>query len=363
MKHYNIPIFIPHLGCPFDCIFCNQKNTAHREPAPDPARVPIMVRQMVDTIPAQGPESEIEVAYFGGSFTALNPNLQARYLQVLQPFWQSGIISGIRISTRPDFIDHTLLEFLQQNGVKTIELGIQSLDDQVLQRSGRGYTAEKAIQACRLIKEHGLKLGIQLMVGLPGDSYERDIETAIATIDLQPDMIRIYPVLVVKDTALERLYRQGRYRPLELEEAVAVCARMLALFQQHKLEVIRMGLHPADEIREEGVIVAGPFHPAFGELVEQLLYRYQARKLMENYTGFSEKAQDLQLYSSCWDLSKLIGNKKANLLYLNQLGETVIRRIKVHPHLQRDELGIGSVSSGRLEMKLSRPEFLAIYCQ
>ncbi len=364
MKHYNIPIFIPHLGCPFNCIFCNQKNIAQHEPAPESRAVPIMVQRALDTIPAPRSEREIEVAYFGGSFTALDKKLQEDYLLALKAFIDEGSIDGIRISTRPDFIDHSILDFLIENGVKTIELGVQSLKDQVLQASARAYTADRVFQACRLIQEYGIKLGMQLMIGLPGDSYEFDIDTAIDTISIRPDMVRIYPALVVKDTGLEKLYQQGRYQPLKLEEAVATCCEMFLRFQQQEIEVIRMGLHPSEELREEGIVTAGPFHPAFGELVEQEAFKKQALALLNKYINTEGENQELKLYSSVRDLSKMIGQKRANLYYLNHLpGMPQIKSIQIDEHLKKGQLGIGPAGSELPAMSLSRAHFLSAYLQ
>ncbi|KUG03075.1 oxygen-independent coproporphyrinogen iii oxidase [hydrocarbon metagenome] len=365
MRHYNIPIFIPHLGCPFNCIFCNQKNIARHEPAPEPSAVPIMVQRALETIPAAaGLEKEVEVAYFGGSFTALDKRLQEHYLWDLQSFLDAGSIDGIRISTRPDFIDHSILRFLLENGVKTIELGVQSLKDEVLESSGRGYTAQTVVNACTMIKEYGFKLGVQLMIGLPGDNYENDMETTIGTVSIAPDMVRIYPVLVIKDTGLEKLYLQGRYTPMGLEEAVSICCEMFLRFQQKGIEVIRMGLHPAEELREEGVVIAGPFHPAFGELVEQEAFKKQARVLLDNYISEKNLYSEVKLYSSYRDLSKMIGQKRTNLSYLNLLdGLPVIKRVQVDEQLRKDELGIGPAGSEEPESKLSRTRFLEIYFQ
>ncbi len=364
MRHYNIPIFIPHLGCPFNCIFCNQKNIAQHEPAPAASEVPIIVQKALDTIPAAWPGREAEAAYFGGSFTALDKKLQEDYLLVLQPFLDAGSIDGIRISTRPDFIDHSILGFLLDNGVTTIELGVQSLKDEVLKASCRGYTTRTVINACGMIKEYGFKLGVQLMVGLPGDSYEYDMDTTIGTISIEPDMVRIYPVLVIKDTGLEKLYLQGHYQPLELEEAVSICCEMFLRFQQKGIEIIRMGLHPAEELREEGIVIAGPFHPAFGELVEQEAFKKQARVLLQNYFNIKNLDSDLKLFTNYRDLSKMIGHKKANLSYLNHLESLpCVKGVQADEQIKKDELGIGPAGSDQPEASLSRTEFLEIYLQ
>lgn len=362
MKHYNIPIFIPHLGCPFNCIFCDQKRIARIEPAPDPDSVLDMVQSALNTIPASATEREIEVAYFGGSFTALDQAVQEEYLLALQPLLQRGAIAGIRLSTRPDFIDSSVLDMLGRYGVTTIELGVQSLNDQVLGTSGRGYRSQAVVDACHLIQQYGFRLGIQLMIGLPGDSFEYDRETTFKTMELEPEMVRIYPTLVIRNTQLDSMYEEGRYQPLELEEAVAICAWMFMCFQQQNIKVIRMGLHPSEELREEGVIVAGPFHPAFGELVEQLVFQKQAQSLLHNYMQSRPGTQDLRIYSSYRDLSKMLGYKKSNLQHLNSLGRLgTIQGIKIHHGLEPNELGIGPVSATQPDMTLSRAAFLSTY--
>jgi len=360
MKHYNIPIFIPHLGCPFKCIFCNQRNIAQEEPAPDAAKVNIMVEDALKTIP-EG-RSEVEVAFFGGSFTAIDKYLQKDYLQAVRPFLEKGLIDGIRLSTRPDFIDEDILDFLMNNGVKTIEIGVQSLNNDVLKTSGRGYKAEVVVSACHLIKSYGFKLGIQLMVGLPGDNFEYDMQTTMDTISLEPDMVRIYPALVIKDTHLETMYNRGEYRELSLEETVSICCEMFLRFQQKEIDVIRMGLHPAEELRREGIVVAGPFHPAFGELVEQEAFKKQGEVLIRDFVNNKSGIDEIKLFTNNRDISKMLGQKRSNLEYFNHMSELPkVIKVQVAQGLKKDELGISRKELLYSESTLDRNKFIDLY--
>lgn len=356
-KHYNIPIFIPHLGCPFQCIFCNQKHIASREPAPDEEQVRRVLNQALSTISAPG--TLIEAAFFGGSFTAIDRTRQQRYLQTVQPYIEQKRIHGIRISTRPDFISPEILGFLKNYGVTTIELGVQSLDKTVLQKTERGYRPEQAIHACRLIKQERFKLGVQLMVGLPGDSPAADRETVQQVIALKPDMVRIYPTLVITNSELEQMYQRGEFHPLGLEEAVTITCDMFLQFQEHDIPVIRMGLHPAEELRESGTILDGPFHPAFGELVEQEAFKRQARILIQVF--LREKSESsVRLFVHPRDLSKMLGQKRSNIAYLQQACAVQgIEKVGIDADLDRDEIGIAAAGSLRPESRLKRKEFIA----
>jgi histone acetyltransferase (RNA polymerase elongator complex component) len=211
--------------------------------------------------------SEVEVAFFGGSFTCLEIEQQKKYLEVVQPFITRGLIKSIRLSTRPDFINEEILSILKAMHVETIELGVQSLFDDVLQNSGRGHTAQDVTDASELINFHGIKLGLQMMVGLPGDTKEKSLITAKKIIALNPDCVRIYPTLVVRNTPLEKLYHKGDYKALTLEEAIDWVAPILKLFIQNEINVIRVGLHPSEGFESGEKLIAGPYHPSFRELV------------------------------------------------------------------------------------------------
>ncbi len=342
MKHINIPIFIPHLGCPFTCIFCDQNRISATQDIPGEAEVIKTIEEHLATIPSG---AKVEVAFFGGNFTMVEKVKQEEYLAAANRYLQDGRVQGIRISTRPDGIDEGILEYLKKWGVKTIELGVQSLSDEVLTASGRGYRAEAVVKACRLIKEYGFRLGIQLMIGLPGDNLERDLVTAREVIKLQPDMVRIYPTLVIAATQLEKLYLKGKYTPLTLAEALHNSLMVFLQFQKEGIPVIRMGLQPGEELRREGCVVAGPFHPAFGELVEQEAFKIQAGEAIEQYFRNHTNERELLLFVHPRDISKVVGQRRANLDYLRERFGLLRIKVRGIDTMVRDSVGVGSIDA------------------
>ena len=355
MRHCNIPIFIPHLGCPYDCIYCDQKKISARIKAPDDQEIINIIDQHLATIVRP---AEIEAAFFGGSFTAIRPDLQENYLRLIQPYIQQDLIQGIRISTRPDCINNQVLDLLYRYGVKTIELGVQSLDNEVLRQSGRIYQAEDVEKSSALIKASGFKLGIQLMVGLPGDNYDRDLETVRRTVAIAPQMVRIYPTLVLTGTKLEQMWQEGKYQALRLEEAVPVCRDMLLQFARAEIPVIRLGLYPGEELRKEGTVMAGPFHPSFGELVEQAIFQEQAVLAVRLYQQRFAHDEHLTLCINERDLSKLLGKKRSNLISIqHSLGLQELKVVTCR-HEERDWIGIGNAPAETDKFVLTRAEFL-----
>ncbi len=256
-----IPVFISHQGCPHQCAFCNQNRITGNETPPSPAEVKDYLAQHLGR-----DLSGVTVAFYGGSFTGLPRELQTEYLDTVEPFIKNGQVSGIRVSTRPDYIDEDILSLIKSHGVKTVELGVQSLDADVLRLSGRGHTYEESLRAAALVKESGLELGIQVMAGLPGDNVDKFISTVTRVIEAAPAFVRIYPTLVVKGAPLEALWRRGGYEPLSLEDAVTQCASAVKMFRAAGIKVIRLGLQPSRELEE--AVLAGPYHPSFGHLVE-----------------------------------------------------------------------------------------------
>lgn len=253
----------------------------------------------------------VEVAFFGGSFTGIPLKMQHEYLETAAQFLRKGRIDGIRISTRPDYIDDGILSVLKQYGVTTIELGVQSMDARVLKLSRRGHTLSDVIRASNLIKYHGFKLGLQMMIGLPGDTFEHSYETAQQLILLKPDAVRVYPTVVFRDTELHDMMTRGEYRPLTLDEAVEHAADILQLFYAHGIPVIRVGLQPTDELVTGGDVADGPFHPAFRQLVESRMFR---TALEESLVFRCDDPIRITVHPR--DYSTLVGQNQGNIAFL-----------------------------------------------
>ncbi len=264
-----IPVFLPMLACPHRCVYCNQYVISGQQKLPSLEEVTALIERNLQTIPS---DSHKRVAFFGGSFTCLPEAVQNRYLDAVQPYLQDGRIEGIQLSTRPDYIDDHILQNLKNKGVTLIELGAQSLDDDILRRSGRGHTVADVENASRLIRQHDIDLGLQMMIGLPGDTKETALRTAEQIVAFGASCTRIYPTLVVDGTALADDYRSGKYVPLSLEKAVDWCKDLYRYFQTAGVTVLRMGLHPTKDLREGEHLLAGPFHVSFKELVLTALW-------------------------------------------------------------------------------------------
>ena len=330
-RHINIPIFVPHRGCPHTCIFCDQRRISGEASQQTPQKV---VKLVEDSLSALGRKHEIEIAFFGGSFTGIPQPEMIAYLEAARPYLESGRVQGIRISTRPDAIDPPVLDILERYGVTAIELGVQSLNASVLELSGRGHTPEDVERACELIRQRGISLGIQTMIGLPGDSFEISRETACRVIELKPQMIRLYPVLVLKGTELERLYHEGLYRPLGLEEAVEWCATLLPLYREAGITVLRVGLHSSEALGAS--VVAGPYHPAFGELVEARIFR---QRLIEQLRQMDLiPGERIRIRTRPNLVSKVIGHKRANLQALRH--QFSLSEIKVTGDLMGEDFRV-----------------------
>ncbi|MGL4867660.1 MAG: elongator complex protein 3, partial [Cetobacterium sp.] len=238
MKHYNIPIFISHFGCPNDCVFCNQKKINGRETDVTTEDIKNIIESYLKTLPKK---SKKEVAFFGGTFTGISIKLQEEYLSVVYEYIKNGLIDGIRISTRPDYINSEIIGILKKYRVTTVELGVQSLDEEVLRQTHRFYPIEKVSTASKLIKEAGIELGIQLMLGLPGSTDESDYISAKKTVQLNPEIARIYPTLVIKETEMADMFKEGKYKPLTLDEAVQRCKKIYALLEYNNINIVRVG--------------------------------------------------------------------------------------------------------------------------
>ncbi|MBQ7624093.1 MAG: radical SAM protein [Clostridia bacterium] len=259
MKNSVIPIFIPHLGCPNACVFCNQRRIA-QERAPETHEVKSIIEEALKT------SDKPQVSFYGGSFTAIDPSLQEEYLSAAYMFYKAGLIDSVRLSTRPDAIDESVIARLKKYGVKTVELGVQSMDDRVLSLSKRGHTAADCERAANALKAAGFEVILQIMPGLPGASRENDLETAKRVAALSPAGVRIYPVCVIRDTELCDMYERGEYKPLTCDEAADLCADIFDVFVEKNIPVVRIGLNPTEEL-SGGAAVAGAYHPAMGQLV------------------------------------------------------------------------------------------------
>lgn len=299
MKKSNIAIFIPHLACKNDCVFCNQKRIAGTIAIPTPKEI----EEFLENVQ---PNKNAEIAFFGGSFTGLAEQEMIAYLEIANKFIANGKFGGIRLSTRPDYINENILKTLKEYGVTTIELGAQSMVDGVLKASKRGHNSDDIVKASQLIRAFGFEFVLQMMTGMYLDNDEGVFYTAEKIAELKPNAVRIYPTIVVKDTELEMLYRNGSYQPQSLDDAVAICSKLLLFFEGKGIKVIRLGLH-ADEGLTDGSIVAGPYHPAFRELCEsRIFYDIIEKKLPLN-------KKEITIFVPKGSISKVVGQKKENI--------------------------------------------------
>lgn len=311
-----IPVFVPHLGCPNDCVFCNQRRISG---SLSPARP----EDVANAIERAG-EGTSQLAFYGGSFTAIPASEQKALLEAAQPYLESGRISSIRLSTRPDAIDGEVLMRLRRYGVETVELGAQSMDDRVLALSGRGHTSDDVAQASRQVKAAGFRLILQMMTGLPGSDDETDVESARRIAALEPDGVRVYPTVIVRDTTLCDLWRTGRYEEHTVEDAVRVCARIIPVFEKAGIPVIRLGLNPTDELTG-GDALGGAYHPALGELVKARIRRGELEALLEGIPAGADVTVEVPRRL----LSQYTGQHGANRDYLRE--KYGLRRLTLRP--------------------------------
>ena len=317
-KKYIIPIFVPHLGCPNDCIFCNQKAISGQKNKMTKEKAKKIIDEYLKVL--NNNEAQIEIAFFGGSFTAIDEKLQEELLQTAYEYIKNRKVESIRISTRPDAINKEILKRLKKYKVKTIELGVQSANDYILQRSNRGHSFLDVKKASKLIRFYGFKLGHQMMVGLPESTRIDEINTAKALIKLKPKMVRIYPVLVVKNTKLEKEYLEGAYNPIPLAQAIDTCKDLVKLFYKKKIDVIRVGLQNTDEISEpdskQSQVVAGPYHPAFRQLVESAIWYDE---IVSKIKKLNVKVKEVEIDVNPVNINNVIGHKKENVKKLKEI--------------------------------------------
>lgn len=317
-KEYIIPIFVPHLGCPNCCVFCNQTKISGQEKQVTKEDVKNTIDYYLKHF--KDDNKYVEVAFFGGSFTGIDENVQNELLETAYEYIKEGKVNSIRISTRPDYINKEILKRLKKYKVKTIELGVQSTNNYILAKSKRGHTFEDVRQASKLIRKYGFVLGHQMMIGLPESTELDEITTAKNLIRLKPKIVRIYPVLVIKNTELEEMCKKGEYIPLSLNQAVERSKEIVKLFNDKKIEVIRIGLQNTEEITDPNIkgsqVVAGPYHPAFRQLVESSMW-YDS--ILEKIKKINTKVIKIKILVNPININNIIGHKKENILKLKDI--------------------------------------------
>ena len=341
-KEYIIPIFVPHLGCPNKCVFCNQTKITGKQKQVTAEEARKIIDEYLSNF--KDKENKVEIAFFGGSFTAIDEKIQNELLEVAYEYVQKGVVDSIRISTRPDYITKDILKRLKKYKVKTIELGVQSTNNYVLAKAKRGHTFEDIKKASKLVRFYGFNLGHQMMVGLPESTALDEVNTAKDLIKLKPKIVRIYPVLVIKDTELEEDYNKGEYEPLSVTQAVERCAEIADLFNKKKINIIRIGLQNTEEItdpeKETSQVVAGPYHPAFRQLVEGRLW-YNA--IVSQIKKYNTKVKVVEIKANPEDVNNIIGHKKENIKKLKDIYEVDIV-------LKTDE----NIKNGKFEINVEK---------
>lgn len=313
-KPFVIPVFIPHAGCPHRCVFCDQTRTTSR------AGEAVTAEDFNETVTRflsyrKDPARFTEISFYGGNFLGLPTDQIINYLAFAARYIHQGQAQGIRFSTRPDTVDQERLELLAGFPVTTIEIGVQSMHDEVLAISRRGHSVQDIHDAVKLLKTTPYRIGLQMMVGLPGDSFERSMATGERIAHMQPDFVRIYPTLVLKGSALARWYNQGRYFPLGLDEAIVLVKSLYAFFGRRAIKVIRLGLQATDGFNTGTDMVAGPYHPAFGELVHSALWLDVMRDALQVSVPHTGEVT-IKLHPKL--LSRVKGHKNSNLKTLSR---------------------------------------------
>lgn len=325
-RAYIVPVFVPHWGCPHACVFCNQRRISGANKPASARDVKNAIQQAAAFLPKGGKR---QLAFYGGSFTAIPVPDQEALLGAAKEALDRGEINAVRLSTRPDAIDDTVLARLKAYGVETVELGAQSMDDEVLRLTERGHTSEDVERASKLIKAAGFRLILQMMTGLPGATFDKDIETARRLIALNPDGVRVYPTVIVRDTALFDRWQAGEYREHTVEDAVSVCARIVPLFEQANIPIIRLGLNPTEEL-SGGAAVGGAYHPALGELVKSRIMLKKARALLNGI----EPGSRVTLMVGRGKTSQMAGQHRENLRRLTE--EYALTNLKIREKTETD---------------------------
>lgn len=314
MSCHNIPVFLPHAGCPHRCLFCDQHSISGTVHTPSPEEVEDYLKESMAQYPHD--PAQTEIAFFGGSFTCMDLEYQKAMLELGEQFVRRYGLKGIRLSTRPDGISPGIIRHLLDYPVRAVELGAQSMCDPILEQNRRGHTAADTVQAAKRIRQAGLELGLQMMVGLLGDTAQTVWETARALADLKPDTVRIYPMVILKGTPAYALWQQGEYPIFSLEEGIRLCAGLLEFFEQRQIRVIKLGLHASRQVEEQ--YAAGLYHPAFRELCESRLYR---QGMFSQISRWEQKRGTVYVHPK--GLSACIGQKRENIIWLHQKGVEV----------------------------------------
>ncbi|MCQ2480909.1 MAG: radical SAM protein [Clostridia bacterium] len=317
MKHINVALFVVHRGCPHTCTFCNQRSITGQQHTATPQEVHSACKTALESLDGET-ASNGEIAFFGGSFTMVERDYMLSLLEAAYTYVEKGLFKGIRISTRPDGISDEICTILKKYGVTAIELGAQSLDDNVLRLNERGHTAKQVEDACRMITDYGFELGLQMMTGLYGSEDEDSLETARKIISLKPATVRIYPTVVIKNTKLNELMEKGEFTPKGVEETVPLCAKLMLMFEKAGIKVIRVGLHSGGDVSES--MTGGAFHPALRELCEGRIYRDVAYERLKNLPQ-----GDYTLTVGRGKVSQMSGQKKQNLIYLKEQGYNIVK--------------------------------------
>lgn len=317
-KEYIIPIFVPNLGCPMECTFCSQQKITGKQTNVTAKDVKEAIEYYLKNF--KDDSKYVEVAFFGGSFTGIDVEIQKELLEAANEYIKKGKVNSIRLSTRPDYINKDILKMLKKYHVKTIELGVQSSNDYILAKSKRGHNFEVVKKASRMIRFHRFRLGHQMMVGMPESTELDEINTAKDLIKLKPKMVRIYPVLVIKGTELAREYQDGEYTPLTVEQAVERCKEIIYMFRKKNIDVIRVGLQNTNEItdpnNEGSEVLAGPYHPAFRQLVEDSMW-YDS--IAEKIKKINMKVKEVEITVNPESVNNVIGHKKENVNKLKEM--------------------------------------------
>lgn len=343
-----IPVFVPHYGCPNDCIFCNQRKIINQDYIKDFEETRKSIVEYLNYF--SNKDNETQIAFYGGSFTGLPMDVMKEFLSIGKGFIDQGAVNSLRLSTRPDYIDENILNILKSYGVSTIELGVQSLVDEVLVANQRNHLSDVVYSSSKLIKEFGFKLGLQQMLGLYKSNFEMDLYTTDEFVKIGPEFARVYPTLVIKDSYLEKLFLDGKYKPYSLDETIKLCKKIYCTFYKNGIDIIRIGLQPTDNITLGKDVVAGPFHPSIRQLTIQELYKDATDEVLKN---FSE--QDIDVYVNNGVLNYFVGNKGANKKYLME--KYKIKKFKVHG-TKDDKI---TIQSNKDTLELDMDKFLKSY--